>query len=362
MDLESIVNVTKILAFAAATLGAIIGIGVFLNQTRISITLMSHEERERHRVFRTIAVFLCFVVFCYAMGFLATIFNISTDLILQQNNAESTITGQKDIGASDNDISVQVTQGEQIIKELDVKIIIGGIIILLLVAIIAGTIYALDIKKQEIGRTQYYKVRKWHRYLVIGFMLFLAIILLETNMIIGFASTIKDYAIIGIIVSGLHGFFCACTICSSANEYTGEISHLKSFYEGKVVYLFELEGNSFVAGDNMYVSDCEEFYLIPMTNLKAPLVDAQSEDDVYLEKKKVEICSGLKSRKNRVLRGIAADCKKRNIDLNGGCELKVELVDKRIKYTVKKDSDEKCIVIEDKPVNHEEWDGNVLLL
>ena len=99
-----------------------------------------------------------------------------------------------------------------------------------------------------------------------------------------------------------------------------------------------------------------------MTNLKEPLVDAQSEDDVYLEKKKVEICTGLKSKKNKVLREIAADCKKQEIDLNSGCELKVELQDKKIKYTVIKGSDEKSFVIEDKPVNHEEWGGNVLLL
>ena len=362
MDLESIVKVTKILAFATAAVSAIIGIGVFLSQTKISITLMSHGERERHKVFRTIAVFLCFVVVCYAFGFLATIFNILTGIVRKQINAGSAISAQKDVRVSDNDILVKVTQGEQIIKELGGKTIIVAIIILVLIAIIASSIYALRVKKQEEGRTQYYKIRKWYRYFVIGFMLFWALILIEINIIIGFVSTIKNYAIIGIIVSGLHGFFCACTVCISTNEYNGEIAHLKSFYEGKVVYLFELEGNSFVAGDNMYVSDCEEFYLIPMTNLKAPLVDAQSEDDVYLEKKKVEICSGLKSRKNRVLRGIAADCKKRNIDLNGECELKVELVDKKIKYTVKKDSDEKCIVIEDKPVNHEEWDGNVLLL
>ncbi|MBR5993268.1 MAG: hypothetical protein IK018_05650 [Lachnospiraceae bacterium] len=364
MDLNSIVNVTKILSFIAATISATIGIGVFLSQTRISITLMSHGERERHKVFRTIAVFLCFVIVCYALGFMTNTFNISAQMLKQQESAKSGITAQTDASVSDNDMVAQTVQnGQNANESIDYDFIAKCVIaVIILVALIASLIYTAGVQKREKGRTKYYKVRKWYRYFEIGFMLFVALLLVEVNIIFGFVMPIKMYLITGIIVSGLQGFFCTWTVCASVNEYTGEIAHLKSFYERKVVYLFELEGNSFVAGDNMYISDCEEFYLIPITNLKEPLVDAQSEDDVYLEKDKVKICSGLKSKKNKVLRGIAADCKKQDIDLNSGCELKVELQDKKIKYTVIKGSDEKSFVLEDKPVNHEEWNGNVLLL
>lgn len=366
MDLESIVNWTKILTFVAATVGAIIGIGVLLSQTRISLTLMSHGERERHKVFWTIAVFFCFVIVCYALGFMTNIFRVSAQQFKSQIFNESQVTESDEASVSNNEVvseSVAEQNEQQNTEQDDYSTIVNIVfVVLILVALIASIVYTAGIRKKEKYRTQYYKVRKWYRYFEIGFFLFLAILFLEINLVAGLVMTLDNYYIFGVIISCLHSILCTGAVVSSSNRYNEEIAQLKSFYDGKVVYLFETEGNNFVAGDNMYVSDCDEFYIIPITELDEPLVDAQSEDDVYLKKANVDIDNKLKHSKNQVLRCVAADCKKKSIDLNSECNLKIEFVDKKIKYTATIGDNEHSNTVENKPVNHEEWNGNVLLL
>ena len=364
MSIEDLVHITELLGFAAAVIFAVFKGIAFLNQTNISLTLLSHSEREKYRIVHGITVFIVFSILCYATG---VFFNVALTTFRdysEQKQAQEIIMAQEDTDVGELDVETPAKEMASI-EAISIEEIaaIAFLLFLLIVAILFGFFFANGVRKREKDKTQYYKVRKRARYFCIGVMFFLSVLMLEICALMGMVETIEQFCIRGIAVSLLHGVLIVFTISITNNRYGDEIALLKSYYKDRVVYLFELKDGYYVAGDNMYMSDCEEHWMIAISELNEPLIDATSEDDVYLLKKNVEICKGFKRSRNSVLRTVAADSvKSHNIDLNTVSWLKVEFDDKKIKYTICKDGTNHTFLVEDKAINRYEWNGNVLLL
>ncbi len=76
-----------------------------------------------------------------------------------------------------------------------------------------------------------------------------------------------------------------------AFEWEGKKAYLKTYYNGRVVYLFETKGEYLIAGDDEYYEQSVEFWFIKLEDLKNMVVTALETELLFINSKELTITS-----------------------------------------------------------------------
>jgi hypothetical protein len=356
--MESISTFLTIIAGLGAGIMVFIKALLFLNQTNISMTLLSHDERERHNflkgaIFSFVMAFSCLYVGFFICAIFGEINKTKDITKLDEQVQQVNVDNDKRNGLAKNESAEIDIVFESSSNEINNYIVFISLGISILITV---CLYIYDRK-----RIRRIRIIKFDRYL--GFFIFLFLIFLTGtfNIVFAIRGDLKSYLVQGGILSILFGMSSILAVSYRGEGIIGrEVAYLKSVYGKEVVYLFEANGDFIVAGDNKYITDCEKFWLIEKAKLKKPLLTAWNDEDVYLLKENV-IINGDKLGKNGVLRIVVADAIKNNINLDADCKLNIEVKNKIIKYTVTDSKDEKSHSIKMKKAQPNDWNGNVIL-
>ncbi len=235
--MKDIITIIEIVASICAVLGVIIKAVSFLGQTSISITLMSHEERQKYQLAQKIIVYASLYVFSFAVGMFLNLDRFR----LQINRIEGGRLG----------------------------------VVLSLVAFVLTLIALCFFINSDRKTKRKQSILSWLLTILLLFLIFLTLL----SNVIGssFLSKMDSLKLNAVFSFFLVMFF--WTLVQIRGISSDEVAYLKVHNDNGTLYLFELQGEYLVAGDKRNYEECSYYKLIKVDELKEPLMKAWCEQE-----------------------------------------------------------------------------------
>lgn len=244
--------VDKIVSIIVSVVGILVILGnaiSFLKQTDISITLKTHEEREKYKLIRGVVFFVLTTALWFVILF------------------------------SVNTFTIAFGDSRQYIAGIN-KNVAPFFVITYTVAIIVGALVSIKLKRKEI---RVYKEISWRDHFRIFYVfisIILEIVLFATSVSYAIAMPIDNYVVGDLLLSIMVGIIATLILSKMSRSDYDAIALFKTTYKGEEVFLFEMKGDSLVAGDERIMSECQCFYLISQAELEGPIVKSNNVERV----------------------------------------------------------------------------------
>ncbi len=313
-----------------AAIGSVAKLLPKLNHNRVSLTLLSHEERETYQMV-TRSILAGAVIF-------AVVF--SSVFINYLIHFEPITTNGTESGTTTNDVVTNIVM----------------VIVFVVLPIIIGIISAYLTYKKEKEKAELIKYTKEKmRYVEVAFYTFVIAACIFLDIVFVAGADTKYVLIVSILLAVIIACFLNLYFGVTERSFYGQVANLYCYEDKEIYYIFETKGDHFIAGNNIYFNECDKYKIIQLKD-GLELKNVDKNNIVFLQKENLEIKNSSKSSTNDVLRACIADCKKNNCEITVDTHIEIKAEKDTIKYKI--GEQEHSIV--NKPVNSEEWDGNVI--
>lgn len=328
-------------------------VGVFwkgllaVQQSNISLTMLSHEEQKRYRSIMLMWLIVGFFVLSFAGGIGGSMFHS----LISAHNYPATTSANP-------------------VKPVDISndSVVDGIIwMVFLLLFIAALVCVLLIRKKESSNPLYTDLCKWDRYFALTVFTFLSFSLLPLNVIAGIAVDHSRALYYNLGLSFAFAFAAGITVNMMTVDCYKDMAFMKAYFNNRLVYLFHMDNDILIAGDHLFADKCDSIFMIPKEEvLELQLSPIRKNDEVYLRRKNVDVtwttceCGNYST----VLRTVIKDWKDKSKDKSTGptfdssIRCVVNEKSKTIEYSIDGRDNEKC---ELKVLEIEKWPQNVLL-
>ena len=314
--MKDVKTFVEIIGGILSALGILGGAVAGLNQTNVSRALLTHGEKEKHKLLEGFVLTVVFSLIVFALG-VAICFS-ENGLRGTNENANATVTevseeqqvseASDEIKTeSDNEPEIEQSQNAETAANDESKTAGTYAVLMITVFLVLSVIISIWIWRRERKKIECKDKCSFWRYCGLAAIIFAALLLLICNFLFAMALLLKWYLILGSTCSIGFGFLYFYFIYETFPRYRDDVAEIRTVYDSKIVYLFEVKDNCVVAGDNYYFSRCDNYYLIGMDKLSKPLVSAKNEDDVLLLKKNVTCNNKTKLANNTILRFVIYD-------------------------------------------------------
>lgn len=323
-EIEIVSGIINIIASVGAAVGVLIKAQTFFHQTHISLTLLTYEERKKHQLIEGLVIRFAAFIVCFFLVFEVTIANVAlngnADIKEETNIEQEEMIDEK---LQDEE------QGNDIQKDYD--LVATGILI---AVIIVSAIITVLIRNNEKKNPDFVREKFMTRYYIMFVMLVIAFFVLILNILFAIDIPLMKYTIINGLLSLVFALSAGEFLLMLSKRYRDDIALLKTEYKNRIVYLFGMKDDCFVAGDSIYVSECKSFILIKTEELEGhDLVKAKREDDIFLLIENVSCLDTMQEEDiNDILRCISIACKKQKIKLT--LQSKISIVGKKKKKII----------------------------
>ncbi len=230
--MEGLTDIVGITAAVCGLIGVIITAFAFLGQTSISITLMTHEQREKYRLAQKIIVYVGLFAFSFGIGMVLDVGFIDIRLIIEKG-------------------------GECFL-----------ISVLAVVAAILSLIFMLLFTRRD---KKSKNTHKFFHYLLSFALLFTGIFVLVLNVIFSNMASGTEALRINVVLSFAFLVFMWMLVNLRGLGKEDEVAYLKTRCGEEEFFLFEMKGDYLVAGDKRCLTECSYFRLIKVSDMKEPL-------------------------------------------------------------------------------------------
>lgn len=311
----------------------IIKYSIYLSQNEISLTLMTHEERAKHRIFNVLEMMVVAFIFCFMLGIASRNFVENNDGDKNTSVCENAYEGS---GSIEN---IQSEYEQRYIDDVDpsgsndnclYQIVSAIFVTIFLVAIISTYL----IYRSERKKDAYVRLIKFQRFAMIFMLIFIQVLIVVCNVLASIAFSLELYFVVDILHSVVFAVLAMCLKDQLVDCSQGEVAQIKTFYGKRLIYLFGMKNDDFIAGDSSIYSNCECFKLIRKEELDEWLTKVKRDNIVYLLKESVSMEEIAPECRNEILRLIVAACRIKGIRLDVKCTLKVKGDGEKIEYSV----------------------------
>lgn len=230
--MEGLTDIVGITAAVCGLIGVIITAFAFLGQTSISITLMTHEQREKYRLAQKIIVYVGLFAFSFGVGMALDVDFLNPGSIIEK----------------------------------------GGecfpIIALAVVAAILSLIFMLLFARRDKKSNN---THNFFHYLFSFALLFTGIFALVLNVIFSNMASGTEALRINVVLSFAFLVFMWMLVNLRGLGKEDEVAYLKTQCGEEELFLFEMKGDYLVAGDKRCLTECSYFRLIKVSEMKEPL-------------------------------------------------------------------------------------------
>ncbi|SEB07162.1 hypothetical protein SAMN02910384_03315 [Pseudobutyrivibrio sp. ACV-2] len=339
--------------------GIIVGITALikLNQTPMTLTLMEHNERQMHTFREKAAMYFAVFLGCFVLGFACNCFahpnfvsEFENESVITEAKVDSEQGDKEDKGQSSNEETT-----------FDVGAFSINIAVITIAFAVIGGI-ATKIKAVRSGN-QFFTLKYFEKYFLRTAMITCIVGSIIAIILSAFDMNFKTHLFMATFLSFLAVTALILIRENDPTKDTRKKAYLKTYYNGRIVYLFETKGEYLIAGDDEYYEQSVDFWFIKLEDLKNMVVTALETELLFINSKELTITNNTGLSDNTVMDFVGYDFYKNtgnhhNIPTDKKITITANSVDD-ISYRIQEVPSEHTVQV--KSVDRNEWKTAIII-